>query len=145
MRENYPKAFNLTVMQFEGGSRFTQDADDPGGATKYGLSKKANPDLDIVNLTEQQAKEIYLQRYWTPSGCDEMPYPWDMVVFDTAVNLGVGRAAGLKTKAGTPCEFHMERIAYYCSLVDMKPIMQKYHRGWINRVNKLWQETKSGK
>ena len=142
MRENFDKFFDLTVMQFEGGSRYTNDADDPGGETKYGISKRSNPDLDIARLTKDQAKEIYRQRYWGPIGADDMPYPWDMIVADAAVNMGVSRAVGLKGKAATPCEFHMERIAYYCNLVEMKPIMQKYHRGWINRVNNLWKATK---
>jgi lysozyme family protein len=142
MRENFDRSFTLTVMQFEGGSRYTNDPDDPGQGTKYGLSQRANPDLDIVNLTEQQAQEIYLQRYWTPLGCDESPYPWDMVVFDTGVNLGVKRALALKEKAETPADFHMERITYYCNLVSNKPIMAKYIRGWVNRVVQLWQQTK---
>jgi lysozyme family protein len=142
VREDFDKSFTLTVMQFEGGSRCTTDQDDPGGTTKYGLSQRANPDLDIVNLTEQQAKEVYLKRYWTPSGCDEAPYPWDMVVFDTAVNLGVKRALALKEQSATPSDLHMERITYYCNLVSNKPIMAKYIRGWVNRVVQLWQVTK---
>lgn len=43
MRENFDKAFNLTVMQFEGGSAQTDDKDDPGGLTKYGISKGLIP------------------------------------------------------------------------------------------------------
>lgn len=142
MREKFDFAFNLTVMRFEGGGRYTNDPDDPGGETKWGLSKKGNPDLDIANLTKQDAWEIYRKRYWDPCGCDEMPYPWDVIVFDAAVNLGVAKAMRMKVQSGTPCEFHMARIRYYCDLVAAKPIMQKYIRGWVNRVVQLWTETK---
>lgn len=71
-----------------------------------------------------------------------MPYPWDVIVFDTAVNIGVSKALKLKSQSGTPCEFHMARIRYYCDLVIAKPVMQKYIRGWVNRVVQLWTETK---
>ena len=142
MRENFDKSFTLTVMQFEGGARFTNDPDDPGGATKYGISKKANPDLDIVHLTEQQAKDVYLQRYWLPSGCDEMPYPWDVIMFDAAVNMGVSKAIKIKSLSSSPAGFHMGRIFFYTELVNNKPNMAKYFRGWVNRVVRLWTETK---
>jgi hypothetical protein len=142
MKEKFDFAFNLTVLRFEGGGRYTNDPDDPGGETKWGLSKNGNPDLDIANLTKQDAWDIYRKRYWDPCRCDEMPYPWDVIVFDTAVNLGVSRAVGMKGKSGSPCEFHMLRIRYYTDLVAAKPIMQKYIRGWVNRVIQLWTETK---
>lgn len=142
MRENFDRAFDLTVMKFEGGAAYTNDPDDPGGETKYGISKRANPDIDVRNLTKEGAKAIYRTRYWNPVGGDEMPYPWDMVVFDTAVNLGVSRAMGMKEEAGSPAEYLMVRVAYYARLCSMKPTMIKYLRGWINRVVQLWQETK---
>ena len=143
MRENFDRAFDLTVMRFEGGARYTNDPDDPGGATKFGISKRANPDVDVLNLTKDGAKEIYRMRYWNPVGGDEMPWPWDAVVFDTAVNLGVSRALRMKADAASPAEYHLERIAYYARLAAQKPVMVKYLRGWVNRVIQLWQETKA--
>lgn len=83
------------VLVHEGGAKVTNDPADPGGLTKYGISKRANPDLDIANLTEAQAGAIYRERYWTPCRCGEMPWPVALVVFDCAVNMGVGRAARL--------------------------------------------------
>ena len=43
------------TLKWEGGSKFTDDPHYPGGATKYGISKRAFPDLDIPNLTYEQA------------------------------------------------------------------------------------------
>jgi len=36
----------------EGGARFTDNPDDRGGATKYGISQRAYPGVDIPSLTE---------------------------------------------------------------------------------------------
>lgn len=38
MKENFEKAFSF-VLKWEG--VYTNDKDDPGGETKYGISKKA--------------------------------------------------------------------------------------------------------
>ena len=46
------------VLKHEGG--YVDDPVDPGGETKYGISKKAYPFLDIKNLTIKQASDIYL-------------------------------------------------------------------------------------
>jgi len=45
------------VLKWEGG--YVNDPRDSGGETKFGISKKAYPNLDIKNLTQQQAGEIY--------------------------------------------------------------------------------------
>jgi lysozyme family protein len=47
------------VLRMEGGTTVENDPHDPGGMTKFGISHKAFPDLDIANLTLEQAKEIY--------------------------------------------------------------------------------------
>ena len=44
------------VIEKEGG--YVNDPDDPGGETKYGISKKAFPKEDIKNLTIVRAKDI---------------------------------------------------------------------------------------
>ena len=46
------------VITNEGG--YVNDPDDPGGETKYGISKRSYPALDIKNLTVEQATAIYL-------------------------------------------------------------------------------------
>jgi lysozyme family protein len=39
---------------------------DHGGETKFGISKAAFPDVDIKSLTKDQARQIYLDHFWTP-------------------------------------------------------------------------------
>ncbi len=56
------------VLEREGG--YVNDSSDPGGETKFGISKKAYPNLDIRNLTPELAGAIYKADYWGPSGCE---------------------------------------------------------------------------
>ena len=66
---------------------------DPGGETKWGISKLSYPDLDIAALTREQAIEIYYRDYWLTPGnqrarCDALPFPLNFAHFDCAVNVG---------------------------------------------------------
>ena len=82
-------AFDITIG-FEGG--YVNDPNDAGGETKYGISKRAYPDLDIKNLTLEQAKEIYHRDYWERCKCDFIPDALSIALFDFAVNSGTKRA-----------------------------------------------------
>lgn len=79
------------VLKYEGG--YVNDPNDPGGETNYGISRKSFPDLDIKNLTIDQAKGIYFQRYWVETGCSSLPDPIAFLFFDGAVNQGPERTA----------------------------------------------------
>lgn len=46
------------------GTEYTNRKNDRGGPTKYGISKRAHPDVDIENLTEEGALAILEQEYW---------------------------------------------------------------------------------
>lgn len=60
---------------------------DPGGETKWGISRRAHPDLDIAGLTEAQAIEIYFTAYWQPN-CASLGWPLSFAHFDCCVNVG---------------------------------------------------------
>lgn len=79
------------VIGHEGGYVF--DKRDPGGETKYGISRRAHPDVDIAALTVESAGAIYRRDYWTPCQCDQLPAWARLHVFDAAVNSGVKQAA----------------------------------------------------
>jgi lysozyme family protein len=89
MKSNFKKALDI-VLAFEGGH--VDDSFDPGGETKYGISRRAYPDLDIAGLTKKKAGEIYRADYWDACQCDDLPRGVDLVVFDAAVNQGPGFA-----------------------------------------------------
>ncbi len=92
----YTYAFTA-IVGVEGG--YSNDPADPGGETKFGLSKRANPDLDIANLTLELAQDIYRSRYWIPAHCPDLRWPLSLFVFDCAVNQGVEVAVKLLQKA----------------------------------------------
>lgn len=96
MNSNFDTAFDV-LMKVEGG--LVDDPRDIGGLTKFGISKKAYPNLDIESLTLEQAKEIYKKDYWDKCRCDELPPSFDIAVFDTAVNMGCVKAVILLQKA----------------------------------------------
>lgn len=92
---DFDRAFDL-LMTHEGGFVHRPFSDDPGGATKYGITEavaKENgytgkmQDLDILF-----AKQIYKNLYWDKCQCDAMPDPIRYPLFDGAVNSGVNQS-----------------------------------------------------
>lgn len=153
------------VLRWEGG--YVNDPADAGGETKYGISKRAFPQIDIANLTKEQAAEIYQSIYWdrVGFGLNTLAEDYDrprfaICVFDTAVNMGVGRAQKLAQKAANAIpdgkwgpltrKAFMERsdallvemlLFYrrqaYRDIVASKPSQEKFLKGWLNRVKSL--------
>lgn len=74
------------VLSAEGG--FSDDSQDAGGQTKFGISKHGYPDVDIPNLTREQAVDIYKRDFWDRLQCGELPHGLDIVFFDCAINQG---------------------------------------------------------
>ena len=79
------------ILKHEGG--YVNHPSDPGGETNFGISKRAYPSLNIKTLTKEQAGEIYRRDYWDPIKGDSLPLMLSIFAFDTAVNMGVSRAA----------------------------------------------------
>lgn len=120
--------------------------------TKYGISAKAYPHLDIAKLTLDQAKETYRVDYWNLVHGDKLPDPLSHFVFDAAVNQGVSAAIfmlqtalkvkvdgkiGPKTIAAaqssdneTCANFMMLRAFRYMSTINFG----RYGPGWFNRL-----------
>lgn len=86
------------VLKHEGG--YVNDPTDPGGETNFGISRRSYPDLDIRNLTREQAIEIYRQDFWLRWGYDRIrDLGVATKVFDMAVNMGPRRAHRLLQQA----------------------------------------------
>lgn len=128
---NFDRAFAI-IVGLEGG--YVNDPKDPGGETKYGLSKRANPDLDIKTLTLGMAQDRYRTRYWNPHGLDALEYGKALLVFSTAVNGG-NHERWYSMFGGYPLKdfivnFQAERALYMASL----PTWQAFGRGWMRRL-----------
>lgn len=80
------------ILVNEGG--YVNDPNDAGGETKYGISKRSYPNVDIKLLTEEAAKQIYRRDFWDANNLDQIK---DQAVatkiLDMAVNMGSSRAA----------------------------------------------------
>lgn len=148
-----PKFIQEAILKDEGGYVF--DRADPGGETKYGISKRAYPKEDIKNLTPARALEIYTRDYWERAGTDSLPCSLAYCVFDFGVNAGVSRSVKtlqrvlqtqqngildqgvlnkiLKMDQAKLCrEFTLARMRFYEGL--QKP---KYLKGWQARANRV--------
>jgi lysozyme family protein len=136
--KEYNKFYNALrfTIPHEGG--YVNDPDDLGGETKWGISKKAHPELDILNLTPEQAAEVYYREYWTPSGCQDIDIPLSTLVFDTAVLFGVKRAREfLLQSQGHYMDMCQLRKNYHIYRVKQNPSQQKFLAGWLARTRNL--------
>ena len=80
------------VLEHEGGD--ADDPRDPGGKTRWGISQRAYPFLDLSSLTREGAIALYRRDAWTPIRGDALPEAVAFQVLDAAVNHGVLRAVG---------------------------------------------------
>lgn len=120
------------VFQQEGG--YVNDPKDYGGRTRWGVSQRSYPHLDIVNLTKDQAKQIYYVDFWQASGADQLSWPLCLAHLDSAVNCGVGQALRFLHESNRDFDtYNNLRRSFYLSLNQF----QLYGSAWIRRVDQL--------
>ena len=158
MKDNFSKAL-AAVLVHEGG--FVNNPKDPGGMTNLGVTKKVweawvkHPvnEAEMRALTPEMVGPLYKANYWDACHCSDLPRGVDYAVFDSAVNMGPGRAAKLlqaalgvtadgaigratiaAATAADPAElleaFSLGKEAFYQSL----PTFGVFGKGWLNRV-----------
>jgi|WetSurMetagenome_2_1015567.scaffolds.fasta_scaffold711481_1 lysozyme family protein len=133
---NFKKAIDF-VLAHEGG--YSNDPKDPGGETKYGISKRAYPDLIIANLTPDEAIEIYRKDYWEPCRADQLSDSLSILHFDSAVVHGIPKAnIFLSNARGNFQDYLLQRIKF-CNSLAAHAANRGFLRGWINRILDLWQ------
>ena len=114
---NFDDAF-VRLIGHEGG--YTNNPKDPGGETKFGISKRSYPQLSIADLCEYDAKVIYRRDYWDKCRADSLPPEVRFDVFDTAVNSGIGQAVKfLQAAVGVSVDGVLGPITL--SAVNMQP------------------------
>ncbi|MDR1260809.1 MAG: hypothetical protein LBJ80_00065 [Rickettsiales bacterium] len=118
----YPGVFEEAfeeLMQWEG-EKYSVHPNDPGGGTKFGISSKAYPNLDIKNLKKEEAKSIYEKDYWMLQKCDDIFNASDSKkivkkLFITSVNIGNVTAAKILQSAindATPPPYNVDLKSY---------------------------------
>ncbi len=141
------------ILRHEGG--YVNNPNDPGGETKYGISKRAFPQVDIKALTVERAKEIYRRHYWERmnlEGIEDLELA--LHVFDHGVNAGPKTAIRILQRIARvkvdgligPCTlravnlshlkdgYEKARIEYYIKIAVKRPRLKIFLKGWINRV-----------
>ena len=86
---NFIDAINR-VLGIEGG--YVNNPADPGGETNWGISKRSYPNVDIKNLTRDQAIDIYHRDFWEAAAGESMSPAVAYQVLDFSVNSGIGTA-----------------------------------------------------
>ncbi len=146
------------LLRWEG-TKYTNDPDDPGGATKYGIDQRSHPKEDIRNMTRERAATIYWNEYWTRCRAHEMPARVGEVVANIAVNAGHGRASRwLQAAVGAAQDgvigpvtlkltWQANRDTLVRALLDRTEAhyrsiakgsrLAKFLKGWLNRNNSL--------
>lgn len=128
----FDQAFGI-IIGIEAG--YVNDPKDPGGETKYGISKRRYPAEDIPNLTLDRAKFLYQRDYWNPHHCDALPWTEALLVFDTAVNGG-NAERWHSMYAGSP-DFVMNYQAEHALYLASLPGWAHDGRGWMRRAFKI--------
>lgn len=140
------KAYLPELFKHEGG--FVDHPKDPGGATNLGITiatlrnwrKMPVTKQDVKDLTKIEASEIYRVMYWNktgPRGADAIAAGPDAMLFDVAVNSGVGRAVQWypliigKSAIDAVKIIGVRRRAFFQSLKTFRV----FGRGWMRRVN----------
>lgn len=141
---------------------YVNDPSDRGGETKFGVARTANPDLNITNLTWEQAKAVYFVRYWLAGKCDRMPGRIAVLHFDGCVNHGIGRAAkflqravgayvdgqigsqtiaqiGMYDEVGVCQNICNDRANFYRQIAASNPSQNRFLSGWLRRIEEMRQ------
>jgi len=119
---------------------YVNDPHDPGGETKYGISKRAYPSLDIKELDILDALRLYYRDYWYLA--KSSPFPLNVCVLDCAVNQGTKIATRfLSVAKGDWQVFNEQRLQHYLALLEGKfkdnPNREIYRKAWLGRLNNL--------
>lgn len=148
----FEEAFRLLIGH-EGG--YANDPNDPGGETKYGISKRSYPHLNIAELTMVDAQQIYRRDFWGACNCSALPDWVRFDVFDAAVNSGptqagkwlqfavgatqdgvIGRETINKTVASNPRMTLMRMAAARMMFMAKLKNFKHHGKGWMIRMAK---------
>lgn len=134
------------VLSREGG--YSNHPNDTGGETNKGITHKTYdtyrrsnnlPTRSVKDITDKEISDIYYNNYYKASGADKIKDPQlSTVVFDTAVNMGVGRAQTILNQSNGDANKYLDlRLQKYKDFAEAKPSQKVFLKGWNNRVTAL--------
>lgn len=150
----------LLVLESEGG--FSNHVKDNGGPTKYGVTltqwklwKKSQKETieQLRKISKEQAKAVYLDFYWNPLNCNQLPRGVAYQVFDAGLLHGINKSARwLQLAVGAKVDGRVgpQTIAAVIDADDATTIVKihdfrmkrvkghedypTFGRGWVNRL-----------
>ena len=148
------------VLADEGGA--SSNPADGGGVTRFGISARAHPGVDIATLTRDAAVKIYWDEWWLRFGFAQLPAAVAAKTFDLAVNMGGSNAIECLQRAlrasGAPVTedgamgpatvtaaeradpaalmsaMRSEFAAHYRLIAAKQDHDQAFLKGWLNRA-----------
>lgn len=154
------------VITNEGGNRATNDPNDTGGRTQFGISELVHPEAWLDNtVTLEEAKSIYEHDYVNKPGFNLIEFePLRNQLIDFGVNagprvptvalqhiLGVTRdghlgqdtlsALALRNPVEVNNFLVAHRELFYRTLARTKPRDKKFLKGWLARAHRFLIET----
>jgi lysozyme family protein len=160
MEVNFTPSVDYSFTE-EGG--FVDNPNDPGGATNLGITLTTlddweNADLPVSAIRSLQrplAEQIYHKNYWLKMDCDKLPAGVDLMVFDSGINIGPGRAieqlqdalvVDVDGQIGPQTLAAATKMSAHELVADLALIEQSYYRslsrfpifgrGWLARVDR---------
>ncbi len=146
---NDKERFKLAMQYlFKAEGAYSNHKCDKGGATNYGITQKTydyyrkKKELclqPVINITKQEAENIYYEDFWLLSGANkENDFAMALVLFDSCVNHGLSIGKKLyKQSNGDVNKFLELRRTKYKAIVQNNPSQKVFLKGWLNRINNL--------
>ena len=158
-------AVDFLIDVLEGGGRYSDRNSDRGGRTKWGISERSYPGLDIRALTRDQATRVYYDDFWIPCYGDNLDAPLALAFFCCYVNLPpreavkclqraletvkvdgrlgsqtLGTARRYRPQQTIRAQFAAECNLYYYRLCEALKDQKVNLKGWTRRVTKVSDE-----
>jgi lysozyme family protein len=123
------------LIDSEGG--YVNHPNDPGGETKFGISKRTYPNVDIKNLTLDGAKEIYRRDFWNVVTTAHSAIKFQ--AFDFAVNSGIPTAIRkLQTAVGVADDGHWGPMSSAAlEAMELNDVLMRYLGLRLDFMSKL--------
>lgn len=144
---NFDQAFDRLIGH-EGGYSNRNPADDPGGETNWGISKRSYPHLDIKSLTRDQAAVIYFKDFWEPLQKTGAHPAVMWQAFDFAVNAGIQTSIRkIQTAIGVADDGHWGPVSgAKLASMDVNDVVMLFNAEQLDYRRKLsnWASNSSG-
>ena len=156
------EALQFTLL-WEGG--FSNVKGDKGGPTYKGVTQETCNQWckatgqhyrTCSSLLQTDIEAIYHDLYWLKAGCEKLPWPLALAVFDCAVHSGPSRSIKLLQRACSvkedgvlgpftlaiaakvdPLAVVAARRLFLEYLIQKDPSQEKFRKGWMNRLESL--------